>query len=192
MAAIASLTVDDFERLSDDQAHNHELIDGELVAMSGGTLEHNGLRDFLLNRLYSFVTAGRLGTVIAEQEYDFAGNAHGPDVSFFGSAKRPLVDRKKRVQRFVPDLAIEIVSTNDTFEALWRKKERYRACGTAEVWIFAPASQEVLVFSERGDRILRGPDELATPLLPGFAVTVAELFAEMWPDVHETDDPSSV
>ncbi|HYP14876.1 MAG TPA: hypothetical protein VEQ63_13190 [Bryobacteraceae bacterium] len=35
-----------------------------------------------------------------------------------------------RVQPFVPDLAIEIVSPNDEMKALWRKKDRYRACGS--------------------------------------------------------------
>ena len=48
--------------------------------------------------------------VIAEQEYDFFGNAHGPDVSFFSKEKRAFLDMYKRVQRFVPDLAIEIAS----------------------------------------------------------------------------------
>jgi Uma2 family endonuclease len=44
---------------------------------------------------------------------------------------------KLRVQRFAPDLAIEIVSANDTFEKLATKALRYRRCGTAEVWILA-------------------------------------------------------
>jgi Uma2 family endonuclease len=35
------LTIDDFERLPIEQAENHELVDGELIPMSGSTLENN-------------------------------------------------------------------------------------------------------------------------------------------------------
>ena len=76
-----------------------------------------------------------LARVVSEQEFDFGGNAHGPDVSFFGTDKLRLCDGKRRVQRFVPDLAIEIVSENDTFEKLVKKADRYRKCGTKEAWI---------------------------------------------------------
>ena len=51
-----------------------------------------------------------LGTAIAEQEFDFLGNAHGPDVPVMGPAKAALIDLDRRVQRFVPDLAIEVAS----------------------------------------------------------------------------------
>lgn len=176
MGSITRLTVDDFERLPAEQAENHELIEGELVPVSGNTLRHNVIRALLFFRLSVVVRAGRLGTVLAEQEYDFDGNAHGPDVSFFGLAKQALQDPDKRVQRFVPDLAIEVVSENDTFRSLIRKKDRYRRCGTAEVWIVSPESREVYVYSERGNRILGEGAELTTNLLPGFQLPVTELF----------------
>ena len=117
--------------------------------------------------------------MISEQEYDFDGNAHGPDVTFVGPEKMPLFQGSKRVQRFVPDLAIEIVSANDTFQSLVRKKDCYRKCGTREVWIVSPDSCEVFVFSEHGDRILGQDAELSTPLIPGFQITVKRLFEEM-------------
>jgi hypothetical protein len=42
-------------------------------------------------------------------------------VACFGREKTSLYDGNLRVQRFVPDLAIEIVSQNDKFEALMKK-----------------------------------------------------------------------
>lgn len=176
MAATTSLTIDDFERLQSEEAENCELVDGELVPMSSGTFEHNSTRDLILVRAHPFVFERRLGIIVAEQEYQFGDNAHAPDVSFFGSAKLPLLDPKKRVQRFVPDLAVEIVSPSDTASALWRKKDRYRACGTSEVWIVFPESREVQIFADSGDRILRGSAEVSTVLIPGFKITVDELF----------------
>ena len=170
------MTIDDFERLPQEEAENHELVDGELVATSGNTLHGNSIRDLLIVLLRPAVRERSLGTVVAEQEYDFNGNAHAPDVSFFGPSKRALAAPDKRVQRFVPDLAIEVVSPNDTFDSILRKKDRYRSCGTEEVWIASPASQEVLVYSARGNRIVREDAELTSDLLPGVRIPVPRLF----------------
>src|SRR5579871_2208718 len=130
MATSTRLTIEDFEKLPDEAVKHRELIDGELVDVSGNTANHNGLRDLIVSLLLPFVTGHQLGRVLSEQEFDFGGNAHGPDVSFFGNEKRQLCEGSRRVQPFVPDLAIEIVSRNDTFEALMKKAARYRRCGT--------------------------------------------------------------
>lgn len=170
------LTIDDFERLPQEMAKNRELVNGELVDVSGNNPEHNWLRDYLVELLRPLVRKQKLGRVISEQEYDFSGNAHGPDVSFFGIEKLPMVDRHKRVQRFVPDLAIEISSPSDTYDGLLRKKQRYLDAGTQEVWLISLETREVAVFPE--SRIYRGSDRLATSLIPGFSITVDELFRE--------------
>jgi Uma2 family endonuclease len=174
--ATKPLTIEDFEQLPSEMAEGHELVDGELVDVSGNIGDHNSIRDLLIVILHPLVRGRHLGKVISEQEYDFGGNAHGPDVSFFGMEKLPLFQRSKRVQPFVPDLAIEIISANDTFTSLLRKKERYRASGTREVWILAPETREVMIYSDDRDRILRQDAELSTELIPGFRMTVRDLF----------------
>ena len=105
MAILSGLTIDDFEKLPDALALNHELVGGELVDVSGNTGNHGD-------------------------------NAHGPGVSFFGVEKTQFYDGNLRVQRFDPDLAIEIVSQNDKFEPRMKKARRYREHGAKEVWIF--------------------------------------------------------
>src|ERR1017187_5997881 len=87
------LTIDEYERLPDVLARNHELVDGELVDVSGDKPQHNELRDSLVELLRPFVRENQLGSVISEQEYDFDGNAHGPDVSFYNKSKRPLLNK---------------------------------------------------------------------------------------------------
>ena len=156
-------------------SEGHELVDGELVDVSGNTLRHNSIQVRLSSALLHVVDEGRLGTVVAEQEYDFNGNAHGPDVSFFGLEKLSLIDPDKRVQRFVPDLAIEIVPANDTHDSLAAKRRRYRNCGTTEVWIVSPKGRDVTVYSARGDRILYEDSEVSTDLIPGFRMLVKDL-----------------
>jgi Uma2 family endonuclease len=116
MATATGLTIDGFERLPEVLARNHELDDGELVDAPGNTPQHNLLRGLLESLLRSHVEQHRLGIVLAEQEYDFGGNAHAPDVGFISESKRPLLNMNLRVQRFASDLAIEIVSAIDTFQ----------------------------------------------------------------------------
>ena len=170
-----SLTIDDYERLPHALARNHELIDGELVEESGKTLREHLLRGHLTSLLADHVGAHRLGLVISGQAYDFNGNAYGPDVSFFRASKRPLVEMKLRVQPFVPDLAIEIVSADDTLEMLVQKAQRYRACGTQDVWIFSVETRQVLLFSEHRRVILDENDEFHPETIPGFAIRIGEL-----------------
>ncbi|HLK18192.1 MAG TPA: Uma2 family endonuclease [Bryobacteraceae bacterium] len=179
MAAVTGLTIDDFEKLPDVLARNHELVDGELVDVSGNTGGHNELRDLLIALLLPLVKQKKLGMVIAEQEYDFGGNAHGPDVSFFESRKQKSYNRKRRVQLFVPDLAIEIVSQNDKFAALMQKARRYVTCGTKEVWIFHIEGREAYVFSADQRIILNDKQKFQSELIPGFSIRLGKLFDDI-------------
>ncbi|MBV9769083.1 MAG: Uma2 family endonuclease [Bryobacterales bacterium] len=176
MPLVSPLTIDDFERLPDALALNRELVDGELVDVSGNTGQHNALRDLLIALLLFYVKEHKLGKVISEQEYDFDGNAYGPDVTFFRTEKMILANGKLRVQRFVPDLAIEIVSANDTFEKLIEKAHRYRKCGTQGVWIFSIDSREAYVYSPEGRVILDENALFQSSLIPGFSIRIGDLF----------------
>ncbi len=176
MAIATGITIDEFERLPSALAHNRELVNGELVDVSGNTEYHNALRDFLVELLRALVRERKLGKIVSEQEYDFDGNAHGPDVSFIGAAKVHLIERKRRVQRFVPDMAIEIVSENDTFKGLMEKALRYRQCGTQEVWILSPDTRQAFVQSEDRKTILSDDQRFESKLIPGFGILLSDLF----------------
>ena len=176
MATSTRLTIEDFEKLPDEAVKHRELVDGELIDVSGNTGEHNLLRDLMISLLLPFVTEAKLGRALTEQEYDFHGDAHGPDVSFFGHEKCKLCDRKRRVQRFVPDLAIEIVSLNDTFESLMKKARRYRDCGTAEVWILSIEMRQAFLLSENRNLILDEHQEFRPEPIHGFSIRLGELF----------------
>jgi Uma2 family endonuclease len=175
MALLTRLTIEDFEKLPEAIAVNRELIDGELVDVSGNSGNHNALRDWIGALLLFHVDQNKLGRVLAEQEFDFQGNAHGPDVSFFGRDKESSYDGKLRVQRFVPDLAIEIVSQNDKFETLMKKAQRYRECGVKEVWIFSIEMREAYLFSDQHRTILGADGEFRSDLIPGFSIRIGDL-----------------
>jgi Uma2 family endonuclease len=83
------------------------------------------------------------------------------------------------VQRFVPDLAIEIVSENDTFKKLIRKADRYRKCGTKEVWIIDPDSRIAFLYSDALNTILRENGIFQSSLIPGFSIRLGDLFDQL-------------
>jgi Uma2 family endonuclease len=176
---VSPLTIDDFEQLPDELALNHELEDGKLVEVSGNTLRHNRLRDYLVSLLRDYIKKNGLGELVSEQEFDFGGNVHGPDVTFYGPDKLRLCEEARRVQRFVPDLAIEIVSESDTFKKLTRKADRYRKCGTKEVWIIDPDSRISFLYSDAIDTILREDGLLQSSLIPGFSIRLGDLFDQV-------------
>jgi Uma2 family endonuclease len=179
MSLASVLTIDDFERLPDALAVNHELVNGELVDVSGNIGNHILLRDLLTALLLFYVRDHKLGRVLSEQEYEFEENAYGPDVTFFGSKKVELFDGHLRVQRFVPDLAIEIVSLNDKFAALMRKVSRYRRSGTKEAWIFEIESRRAFRFSDDRDAMLGEDDIFQSSLIPGFSIRIRDLFDQL-------------
>lgn len=59
------LTIDDFERLPDALALNHELVDGELVDVGGTPYFHNSLRDGVMCMLLQYAEKNGLGIVIS-------------------------------------------------------------------------------------------------------------------------------
>src|SRR5215471_9787883 len=103
MALADGITIEEFELLPHPLAHNHELVDGQLMDVSGNNLIHNCLRDVCVFLLKSAVVP-KLGVIVSEQEFDFDGNAHGPDVSFISAAKLPLREWRSRVQAIRPGL----------------------------------------------------------------------------------------
>jgi len=146
------------------------------VDVSGNIGNHNALRDLLTAMLLFYVKEHKLGRVLSEQEYQFERNAHGPDVTVFGLEKAPLYNGLLRVQRFVPDFAIEIVSQNDPFAKLIKKADRYRKCGTKEAWILDVDSRRAFLFSDEGEAILTENDQFASSLIPGFSIRIGDLF----------------
>ncbi len=143
--------------------------------VSGNTFLHNRLRDLLIAMLLDYVEKNNLGRMISEQDFAFGEDAHRPDVSFIGPGKLPLLENHRRVQPFVPDLAIEIVSPEDTF-MLISKARKYRRAGTREVWILYVDEREALMYTPERDAILTENDFFSSPQIPGFSIRLGDLF----------------
>jgi len=80
---------------------------------------------------------------------------------------------------FPPDLAVEVLSPEDTASEVTRKVEEYLAAGVPLVWVADPATQTVTVYRSLQDvKVLTSGQDLdASPVLPGFRASIAEIFA---------------
>lgn len=176
MAIATGLTIEDYEALPDALARGHELVKGELVDVSGNIGEHNQLRDLIQRILAEHLEQYKLGGLaISEQEYRFdEQTTRAPDVSYFSEAKKHLYNRNRRVQLFVPDLAVEIASPHDRLGLIKDKIDLYLNAGVSEAWLFWPSMRTAL-FCVAG----RDPEPVQEfrPLsVPGLAIRIAELF----------------
>ncbi|HEX4612412.1 MAG TPA: Uma2 family endonuclease [Urbifossiella sp.] len=174
------MTAEEFERLTD--AHGLELIDGRVREKNMGS-ESGSINALIGHHLWSVVRPGRLGAVLdSEGMYRCFPNrpnrVRKPDVSFILQARLPGGRVPKGITPFRPDIAVEVVSPNDTYDELGEKVADYLAAGVPLIWVVSPATRTVLTYHADGSvRRLGATDPLtADPFIPGFRVLVADLF----------------
>jgi Uma2 family endonuclease len=161
----------------------YEVVNGQRVELPpmGVYSTFVALRLFL--EAAPFATAHRLGIVVAEVLFilDRERNLRRrPDVAFVSAERWPL-DRlipEEGDWEVVPDLAVEVTSSNDLWDEVLAKMHEYFERGVWQVWIVVPKSQQVFVFeTPTRVRILTTAEELeGGDLLPGFRLSLAHLF----------------
>jgi Uma2 family endonuclease len=175
-------TDEEFMALSRD-GHRYELVNGEVVDIGNSGMEHGDIGSYLGGVLAIYVRQHKLGTV-CDSSTAFTlkdGNKRSPDISFV--AKDRLKGLKRPPRSFFsesPDLAIEILSPNNTVEEIHDKIVEYFDNNTRLVWVIHPDEKYVLVYhSPEPDRFLRSTDYLdGEEVVLGFSMVVAELFEE--------------
>jgi len=159
-----------------------ELANGRLEVLPMPTLYHQLLVKFLSRLFDDHVVAHRLGDVLFAPlpVRLFPGTIREPDLVFLRTGR--IRDPKAPVEG--ADLVVEVV--NDGEENRRRdlvvKRDEYARAGIAEFWIVDPQEQvvQVLVLESgiyRTHAESRPGSEAASVLLPGFRISVTELFA---------------
>ncbi len=133
-------------------------------------------------RLGAFVEQQNLGRVyLAETGFLLSHNpdtVRAPDIAFVSAAR---VAQQKRQAGFfdgAPDLAVEVVSPDDTDTAVQQKVLEYLNAGTQLVWVVRPRFRTVAVYRSLTDvNILTAQDTLeGGEVLPGLAIYLREVF----------------
>src|SRR5262249_5597709 len=110
-------------------------------------------------------------------------NCRAPDLSFIPKARLLGAGFARRTRRFfpgAPDLAVEILSPNNTRAEIDQRLKDFFASGTQIAWIVDPDNECVEVCHAPAERTLLGSGaELdGEHLLPGFRYPIGDLFKE--------------
>jgi Uma2 family endonuclease len=101
-----------------------------------------------------------------------------PDLVIILRGSRAIV--ADRMVEGAPDIVVEILSS-DRRRDLVRKRQVYAEAGVPEYWIFDPRADTATLLELREGQyveraVLTDADTLATPLLPGLAIPLADVF----------------
>ena len=178
------LTYDDYLLLPED-GKRYEIIDGELYVTASPVKKHQIVAGNLHGFLWNYTRNRRTGTVFIAPFDVILSNVDilQPDVLFITKEHADLAQR--RGVAGAPDLVIEVLSdsTRKTDEII--KRKRYEQFGVAEYWVVDPVLESVKIYRRTAtafERIAEITTEqggtLTSPLLPGFALDVHDIFAE--------------
>lgn len=178
-----ALTDEQFMALPEDD-NLYEYVNGELIVVANSGVEHGYLALTLGYFLTGFVRSHRLG-VTCDSSTAFkmkTGNKRSPDLAFI--AKERLEGLKRLPKGFfegAPDLAVEIISPNNTFAEIHNKLVEYFDNGTRLVWVILPDEECVLVYHQpKPSKLLQVEDNLdGEAVITGFQLPLMELFQEL-------------
>jgi Uma2 family endonuclease len=161
-----------------------EWIRGRARQKVSPTYDHGALQGQLYMALWLWAEAGGQGRVASEWRFRVAPPGAVvrplvPDVAYLSFADLPSNAARDLVQvpLGAPTVAVEIRSPDDRSAYVEHKIATYRAAGTAAVIVVDPQRETIAIHDGAGVRVVRAGDMLTHPVLPGFALDVAALFA---------------
>src|SRR5437870_8318012 len=176
------LTVADLDACPDD-SNRYELIGGELFVSRAPGISHQRVVLNLEMSLSRYLSDNAIGILVPGAGAIFSDyDAVIPDLAFVRNERWNQVVTGEKFTGAV-DLVIEVVSSGaeNRRRDLLVKRQLYGKCGIAEYWVVDPENRLVEVYRLRDDRLesvatLREDDEITTPLLPEFRLSVAAVF----------------
>lgn len=179
MTTTQLITAEEFAALPGSR--HQELVRGEVIAAMppGGIHGEIALTIGMILKLWA--RQGHGGIAGVESGFRISRDpdtVRSPDVHYVRPERVPDDGTPEGFWPIPPDLAVEIVSPNDTADEVREKVSEYLAAGTAEVWVVYPRRRELLVHTPDGLARTYGAEATLTrpELLPGLSVAVKDLF----------------
>ncbi len=174
-------TIQEFEAFiaqPENAEYHFELIDGEIVQKMPTML--HGLIIFLLSAaLGTYLREHPIGRAGVEVRYRLSSdnlNDVIPDLSFV-TMDKPII--RKGAAPFLPDLAVEVQSPDQSDKFMADKAAYYLANGVRMVWLVYPDKRLVEVLTPDARHLLNDADSLdGGDVLPGFSLPIRDIFAE--------------
>jgi Uma2 family endonuclease len=191
MSTTSRLTVADLEGLPEGDGNRYELIEGELIVTTQPHMDHQLVADAVCEALRVWnrrAHAGGLalsapGVIFDEDE------ALAPDVVWVSGGRLAALRGDDGKLHGAPDLVVEVLSPGAKNEKRDRtiKPARYAYWGVREYWLVDRFARQVEVRRLEADALrlveaLGEGDTLMSPMLPGFACAIADIFADLPPE----------
>jgi Uma2 family endonuclease len=164
-----------------DDGKRREIMDGDLIVTPSPKFRHQEISGNIYAAFLKYLEGYPIGKIayapldVILSEYDVLE----PDLLFVLNEHRHII---QDWVRGAPDLVIEIVSP--TTEAIDRgpKLKAYARFGVPEYWIVDPEQRAIEVYRATSEgyqpaQVFQGPDALTSLLLPGFSLSLREVFS---------------
>jgi Uma2 family endonuclease len=169
------------ELLAMPDGKNYELVGGKLLERNMG-VKSSWVGGQIYSRLNVHCKEHHAGWALpADTGYQCfphdPGLVRKPDVSFVRRGRFPSDVLPDGWAKIPPDLAVEVVSPNDSADALEGKLDDYQKVDVLLVWVVYLKSRTLMVYRSDGSvSRLRESDELSgEDVIPGFRCPVKEI-----------------
>jgi Uma2 family endonuclease len=178
--ATRPITAEELWRMPGDR--RRELVKGEVREMAPSGFDHGAIINNFQRLLANHVFDQKLGVVVgAETGFRLSRNpdtVRGVDVGFVRADRVARAGRPSSYWDGAPDLAIEVLSPNDTVEDVEEKVDDYLRAGCPMVLMINPRRRTLTVHRPgQQPLVLRETDTFdAGEVVPGFRCPVAAIF----------------
>ena len=181
--ATTRLTYEDYVKLPSD-GKRYEIIDGELFVNPAPVPRHQWIVGnlFFALRLYFKAQGGGRAYISPIDVLLGDDNIVEPDVIAILADRVAIVGEKN--VKGAPNLVIEVLSDGTRRLDEIHKRKLYERGGVDEYWIVDPELELVKIYRREGTQFARVAEvgtenggTITTPLLPGFALDVTDVFA---------------
>ena len=148
-----------------EDGYLHEVVNGELVMSPKNDFFHGRICMRLSAALHRYAVEHRLGVVL-ESSTGFwmkNHNCRAPDISFVTKERLQRLGFSPSARKFfpgAPDLAVEILSPNNTRAEIDARLKDFFASGTRLAWIINPEDESAEICHSPTQRRLVGPGSI--------------------------------
>ncbi len=179
MAITQWMTPEEFLKLPEEKPA-FELIEGMVVQKVSPQEQHSALQTGFAEAVNAFGRPRRLGLALPELRGRFGAEVLVPDVAVYRWDRLPrtVAGELANVYQGPPDIAVEIVSPEQSVREMVAKCRRYIAEGVSIALVVDVDHRTVTRLDEQeSETVLRGDDRIDLDrVLPGFTLTVRHLF----------------
>ncbi len=180
-------TVDDLERLQDDEGKRYEIIDGELYVSTQPDWQHQFVSGqiFTVLQLWSNSTQAGMANLAPGVVYS-KGTAVAPDVVWISRDRLRAALQPNGKLNASPELMVEILSpgSENTHRDRSVKLDLYSRRAVEEYWVVNWRERTIDAYRRRNNiltfyKTFNESDILETPLLPEFACQMSRIFTSI-------------